>query len=94
LGKLAKRETLEPFWTATEPSQHRLAYGLGFEVGAVPGARVVGHAGGFAGMSGSLDVFLDTGFVIAVLGNGDGVAGPARDKALELIGRLRGGGAP
>ncbi len=87
-GKLVGTDLLATMWTATEASRQRLPYGLGFDVAGGPGARVVGHAGGFPGMSGVLDIYLDSGFVVAVLGNGDGVAGPAQDKARELISRL------
>lgn len=87
-GKLVGKDLLEEMWTATEASKGRFPYGLGFDVAGGPGARVVGHAGNFSGVSGGLDIYLDAGFVVAVLGNGDGVAGPARDKARELISRL------
>jgi CubicO group peptidase (beta-lactamase class C family) len=49
-------------------------YGLGFGVEDVNGHRVVGHGGGFPGISASFDMFPDDGYVVVVMSNYDMVA--------------------
>ncbi len=64
---------------------HTEPYGFGFRIIGEEGMRIVGHGGGFIGISANLDVFLDQGFVAAVLSNYGGAARPVRDKIRELI---------
>jgi CubicO group peptidase (beta-lactamase class C family) len=54
--------------TAGNPSQQ---YGYGFQVARVEGQRVVGHSGGFPGISTQMDMFLDSGYTTIVLSNFD-----------------------
>ncbi len=49
-------------------------YGLGFGVEDVDGHRIVGHGGGFPGISAAFDMFIDDGYVVVVLCNQDMVA--------------------
>ena len=60
-------------------------YGYGFSIDTVAGERVVGHSGGFPGISSNLDVFLDSGYVAVVLTNLDQAAGPVQDLLRELV---------
>jgi CubicO group peptidase (beta-lactamase class C family) len=46
-------------------------YAYGFEDERVNGRRIVGHGGGFPGINGQLDIYLDGGFTVAVLANYD-----------------------
>jgi hypothetical protein len=48
---------------------------------------VVGHAGGFPGISGRLEMYLDLGYTVAVLSNYDGAARPIRMRAREILAR-------
>ena len=45
--------------------------GLGFEMLTLNGVRIVGHRGGFAGVSNQIEFFPDYGFVLVLLGNSD-----------------------
>lgn len=46
-------------------------YAYGFEDQSMNGKRIVGHGGGFPGINGQLDIYLDGGATVAVLSNYD-----------------------
>jgi len=46
-------------------------YAYGFHDERINGQRVVGHSGGFPGINGQLDMYLDRGYTLAVLANYD-----------------------
>ena len=51
-----------------------------------PVGLIVGHSGGFNGISAALSMYLDAGYTIAVMSNlGDGAATNVEGKARELI---------
>ncbi|MCP4659221.1 MAG: hypothetical protein GY856_27745 [bacterium] len=50
-----------------KPELNSPAYGYGFSILGEPGDRIVGHSGGFPGISGKLHMFLDSGFTAAIL---------------------------
>jgi CubicO group peptidase (beta-lactamase class C family) len=85
-GRLVKAETRERLWSE-KPSSPRYGYGFGLEEG--PAGRIVGHSGGFSGISSNLDIFRDRGFVAVVLSNQDGGSEPVSQKLRELVARLR-----
>lgn len=86
-GKLVKPETLALMWRDHSPDGS--SYGYGFGVGETPEGRVVGHSGGFFGISANLQMYLDSGWTLAILCNiGSGMQ-PVLSKAQELIGRAR-----
>ena len=62
-------------------------YGFGFGVRGTAGDRIVGHGGGFPGISSNLDMFLDSGYTAVVLSNYDGGAHAVSEKMRELIQR-------
>ncbi|NMO16175.1 serine hydrolase [Pyxidicoccus fallax] len=67
-GKLVSQKTLEQMFTQ-EPLSGERAYGLGFQI--FPKHRIVGHSGGFVGISSNLDIYLDNDVVTVVLTNQD-----------------------
>ncbi len=77
-GKLVNAETREFLWTDHAGAN----YGCGFGVHTGPTGRVVGHGGGFAGISSNLDILVDDQTIIAVMSNygggTEGVRGPIR----------------
>lgn len=83
-GKLLTRESLDALWRAY-PEVGSEEYGLGFGLRQTPAGRVVGHSGGFPGISGDLAMFLDEGWTIAVLSNFGGAAGLVSDRGRSLI---------
>jgi CubicO group peptidase (beta-lactamase class C family) len=70
-------------------------YAYGFGLGTFGGQRMFGHTGGFAGINARLDVFPDTGLVIAAMANLDP---PAAERigvrALQLFARVGRDAAP
>ncbi len=85
-GKLIKSETAARLWTPKPQSPN---YGYGFSLEGQPSQRIVGHGGGFPGISAKLEMHLDSGFTIAVLSNYDGGAMPIADRARELLTNLK-----
>lgn len=60
-------------------------YGYGFILETVGGTRIAGHGGGFPGINGQLDMYLDKGYTVIVLSNYDMAAHRIADKARRLI---------
>jgi CubicO group peptidase (beta-lactamase class C family) len=84
-GQLVSRESLNTLWT----DHSGTGYGYGFGVGEGPLGRVVGHGGGFAGINAQLSMFVDTGYIIAVLSNYGGAASPLAERVQQLLERTR-----
>jgi CubicO group peptidase (beta-lactamase class C family) len=61
-------------------------YAYGFQGERVNGTRIVGHGGGFPGINGQLDMYLDLGYTVAVLSNYDPpAAGRVAKKLREML---------
>jgi CubicO group peptidase (beta-lactamase class C family) len=82
-GKLVSRESLETMWT----DKSGAGYGYGFGIREGPLGRVVGHSGGFSGISANLSMFVDAGYVVAVMSNYGGAASPLAAKIQDLLER-------
>ncbi len=70
-----------------KPELNAPNYGYGFGAAGTGDDRIVGHGGGFDGISSNLDMFLDSGYTAIVMSNYDGGSGPLREKMRELVGR-------
>jgi CubicO group peptidase (beta-lactamase class C family) len=64
-------------------------YGYGFRIAEGPSGKVVGHSGGFPGINGRLDIYLDKGYIVAVLSNYDNGASPVAQKISQLLARVK-----
>ena len=42
-------------------------YGYGFTVVQSPGGKAVGHSGGFDGINSQLDIYVDSGYIVAAM---------------------------
>lgn len=82
--KLVSKESLDLLWTNSSDA----GYGYGFTIRQSASGKVVGHGGGFPGLNSNLDIFLDKGYVVAVMSNYDGGASPLAKKVTTLIDRL------
>lgn len=78
-GKLVSLATLDEMWT-----HQRGGHGLGFAVQDQP-QKVVGHSGGFPGISANLDIFPESGYVAVVLANYGGIAGELSERLRALV---------
>jgi CubicO group peptidase (beta-lactamase class C family) len=85
-GRLIRPETLRQ-WTT--PGGKNPGYALGFQVVHASQPRVVGHTGGFPGISSVLWMDLDNSYTTAVLANLDGASAPVAEAVKELLGRLQ-----
>ncbi len=82
-GKYVSKESLKEMWT-----DHLGAdYGYGFSVSEAAAGKVVGHGGGFDGINSNLDIFVDSGHIVAVMSNTDRGASPVASKIASLLGR-------
>lgn len=70
-GKLIKPETLQILWQnhAPEPTPKKGGYGYGFELGFSGAGPVVGHSGGFPGVTSNVNFLPDSGHVVITLSN-------------------------
>jgi CubicO group peptidase (beta-lactamase class C family) len=83
-GKYVSADSLKLMWT----DQLKANYGFGFTVDQGPAGKVIGHSGGFDGINSELDIYLDSGYVVAVMSNVDMGASPFARKIKELLGRV------
>lgn len=84
---LSKKVTEELY--SAKPDLHSPEYGYGFGVGGTPDNRIVGHGGGFTGISANLDIYLDQGYVAVVLSNHSSGSRPIERKIRELLERVQ-----
>ena len=83
-GKYVSPENLKLMWT----DQLKARYGFGFEVDQGPAGKVVGHSGGFDGINSELEIYPDSGYIVAVMSNVDMGATPLARKLGQLLGRV------
>ena len=87
-GKLVSTQAFE-LMTTPKPEVNSPQYGYGFAVD--PETGIVGHSGGFPGISSNLDLFKGTGYVAVVLSTYGGASQPVVEKIRSLV-RSRAGG--
>ncbi|MFO7980562.1 MAG: serine hydrolase domain-containing protein [Candidatus Aminicenantes bacterium] len=80
-GKLVSRESLDQMGA----DHAGVGYGYGFTVRETAKGKVIGHGGGFSGINSNLDVFVESGYIVAVMSNIDMGASPLARKIRELI---------
>lgn len=84
-GKLVSKESLKTMWT----DHLKANYGYGFTVVEDAAGKGVGHSGGFAGINSRLDIYLDSGYIVAAMSNIDMGAGPVAGKINQLLARVK-----
>jgi len=84
---LSKKMTEQAYSSKTEFNSPTW-YGYGFVVAGEAGNRVVGHGGATLGVDARLDIHLDTGIVVVILANQNGVVAPVLRKINTLITQL------
>jgi CubicO group peptidase (beta-lactamase class C family) len=83
-GKFVSRASLDKMWT----DQSGSGYGYGFGIQEGPAGKVVGHSGGFSGINSNLDVYLDSGYIVAAMSNYDQGAGAVSSRIATLLSRV------
>jgi CubicO group peptidase (beta-lactamase class C family) len=84
-GRLVSQRSLDVMWTAK--SDESYGYGFGTQMG--PKGKVVGHSGGFTGINGDFKIFVDAGYVVAVLSNYSNGASPLAGRIGDFIERVQ-----
>jgi CubicO group peptidase (beta-lactamase class C family) len=84
-GKFVSKKSLDLMWTDHAGSN----YGYGFSVEDGSNGKVVGHGGGFPGINSNLDIFVDKGYIAAVMSNYSNAASPVARKISTLLSRLK-----
>jgi CubicO group peptidase (beta-lactamase class C family) len=84
-GKLVSAKTRELMWTDAKGAN----YGYGFTVVQSPGGKAVGHSGGFDGINSQLDIYVDSGYIVAAMGNTDNGASPLADRIGGILARVK-----
>ena len=85
-GKLLKPASVQRLWQ----NNQGFGYGYGFSSQVIAGQNVVGHGGGFPGISADLSMWPHHGYIFSTLSNHDAVSLPV-DAATAANGRT---GAP
>lgn len=87
-NKLLKAESVKLLLSA-KPELNSPHYGFGFQVDAEK--QIVGHGGGFRGISSNLDIFLGNGYTAIFMSNyGNGAGRNIMEKMRELVMRAAG----
>src|SRR5438093_1137270 len=81
-GKLVSAQSVR-LLTTPKPELSSPEYGFGFGIQA--GGKIVGHSGGFPGISSQLDIYLGEDYTVAVMSNYGGGAQPIIEKARSLL---------
>ncbi len=84
-GKLVSKAMLDVMWTDYKGAN----YGYGFGVYQSPAGKVVGHAGGFEGINSQLDIYVDSGYIVAVMSNYDMGASPLANRIGRTLARIK-----
>lgn len=84
-GKLISPKMRELMWTDFKDAN----YGYGFQVVQGPGWKVVGHSGGFPGINSKLDIYIDSGYIIAAMSNQDNGASPLANRIGSILARVK-----
>jgi CubicO group peptidase (beta-lactamase class C family) len=84
-GQLVSAKTRELMWTDFK----RANYGYGFTVVQSPGGKAVGHSGGFDGINSQLDIYVDSGYIVAAMSNYDNGASPLANRIGGILARVK-----
>jgi CubicO group peptidase (beta-lactamase class C family) len=84
-GKLVSVDSLKTLWKDHKGEN----YGYGFSLEEGSNGKVVGHSGGFRGINANLDIFLNKGYIVAVLSNYDRAASSIAEKVRQLLTRVK-----
>lgn len=84
-NKLISKESFDLMTTAKTERRPGNGYGYLFGDRTVNGQRIVGHGGGAPGINAVLDMYLNSGYTVAVMSNYDGAASMVARKLEELL---------
>jgi CubicO group peptidase (beta-lactamase class C family) len=86
-NRLISKQSFDTLTTGKVQMGPESMYAYLFQDQVVNGHRIVGHGGGAPGINAKLDMYLDSGYTVAVMANYDGAAGTVARKIEELLAR-------
>ncbi len=86
-GKLISKKSFDEMITPRSEMGPDFGYGYLFGNHTVGGQRIVGHNGGAPGINAALDMYLDSGYTVAVMSNYDQAAGTVAGIIEKLLTR-------
>jgi D-alanyl-D-alanine carboxypeptidase len=84
-GKLLGKAGFENLVTPHGTLGTNATYGYGFFIRELNGDKIVGHSGGFLGISSRMDVYLKSGWTVIVLSNYDRIADPVAARIRKML---------
>lgn len=84
-GKLLKAATREEFWKPRQDTGTGRMYAYGFQVTTYNGQRIVGHTGGWDGITCAMDAYPELGYSVVILNNIDSAPSPVTFKLREWL---------
>ncbi len=84
-GKFVSKSMLETMWTDYKGAN----YGYGFRVAQSSMGKAVGHSGGFSGINSQLDIYVDSGYIVAAMCNYDLGASPLANRIGLILARVK-----
>jgi CubicO group peptidase (beta-lactamase class C family) len=85
-GKLLKQSTVEHMWTGVNvPGHDDGTYGYGCAIDSYNGERIIGHGGGWSGITDEFEMLPDLGATIVILSNYDIEPMAIANKCRELL---------
>jgi len=86
-SKLISKESFDTLTTGRVERGRGTKYAYLFQDKTINGHRIVGHGGGAPGINANLDMYLDSGYTVAVMANYGGAAGKVARKIEGLLAR-------
>jgi CubicO group peptidase (beta-lactamase class C family) len=86
-NRLISKESFDTLTTGKVQMGPESMYAYLFQDRTENGHRIVGHGGGAPGINANLDMYLESGYTVAVMANYDGAAGTVSRKIEELLAR-------
>lgn len=85
-GRLLKQRTVEQMWTGVNvPGHEDGTYGYGCTIDSYNGVRIIGHGGGWSGITDEFEMLPDLGATIVILSNYDTEPQAIANKCRELL---------
>ena len=84
-AKFVSKDMLQTLWTDYKGGN----YGYGFTVTQGPGGKIIGHSGGFSGINSELNIYVDSGLIVAVMSNVDNGASPLAARIGRTLARVK-----
>lgn len=83
--KLLNAKSVDVVWEGKVDTGPDSQYGYGFDIRKYNGTRIIGHGGGWAGVTNQMDMYPDLGYTVIILTNYDDMPRPIAMKLREWL---------